>query len=118
LALISAFFFVIGDIFRYGGTLTLMVVYGYHVQRNDDEFLQLAQECVELLSNKIASTGSVWMVDIIPARTCLDVLNEMVSFFAMEKLMAACSQAPSPLVPWCVIQAQRGDLEGEDGGVC
>jgi cytochrome P450 len=34
---------------------------------NDDPFLALASECVELLSNKIASTGSIWIVDVIPA---------------------------------------------------
>lgn len=51
----------------YGGALTLMVVYGYHAESNDDPFLTLAQECVELLSNKIASTGSIWIVDVIPA---------------------------------------------------
>ncbi|KAL4242334.1 cytochrome P450 family protein [Abortiporus biennis] len=52
---------------QYAGGLTLLVVYGYRVQGKDDEYLQLAEECVDILSNKIASGGGIWPVDIIPA---------------------------------------------------
>ncbi|KAF7760180.1 hypothetical protein Agabi119p4_10856 [Agaricus bisporus var. burnettii] len=52
---------------RYAGGLTLSVVYGYEVQTGEDKFLQLAEECVDLLANHIASGGGIWPVDIIPA---------------------------------------------------
>jgi len=51
---------------RYGGSLTLSVVYGYQTNSNDDKFLKLAGECVDLLSNRIASGGGIWPVDILP----------------------------------------------------
>ncbi|KAF8995974.1 cytochrome P450 [Cyathus striatus] len=52
---------------RYAGGLTLSVVYGYEVKSNDDKFLDLAEECVDLLANRIASGGGIWPVDIFPA---------------------------------------------------
>ncbi|KAF8154735.1 cytochrome P450 [Crassisporium funariophilum] len=52
---------------RYAGGLTLSVVYGYEAVSNDDEFLELAEECVNLLSNRIASGGGIWPVDIFPS---------------------------------------------------
>ncbi|KXN84122.1 O-methylsterigmatocystin oxidoreductase [Leucoagaricus sp. SymC.cos] len=52
---------------RYAGGLTLSVVYGYEAKSNEDRFLQLAEECVDLLANRIASGGGIWPVDIIPA---------------------------------------------------
>lgn len=52
---------------RYGGSLTLDVVYGYEVTSNDDSFLAMAEEAVGALANDIASTGGVWMVDLIPS---------------------------------------------------
>ncbi|KAG8221656.1 cytochrome P450 [Butyriboletus roseoflavus] len=52
---------------RYTGGLTLLVVYGYHVQSTDDAFLKLADECISLLANRIASGGGIWPVDIIPS---------------------------------------------------
>lgn len=52
---------------RYAGGLTLSVVYGYEAKSNEDEFLHLAEECVDLLANHIASGGGIWPVDIIPA---------------------------------------------------
>ncbi|KAI0637681.1 cytochrome P450 [Trametes polyzona] len=52
---------------RYGGTLTLSVIYGYRVKENDDPFLKLAEECVDILSNHIASGGGIWPVDVFPA---------------------------------------------------
>ncbi|KAI0829316.1 cytochrome P450 [Trametes gibbosa] len=55
-----------GHIRRYAGSLTLLVVYGYRVTANDDPFLTLAEECVDILSNHIASGGGIWPVDIFP----------------------------------------------------
>lgn len=52
---------------RYAGGLTLSVVYGYEVKSSEDELLQLAEECVDLLANHIASGCGIWPVDIIPA---------------------------------------------------
>ncbi|KAF9269728.1 cytochrome P450 [Marasmius fiardii PR-910] len=51
---------------RYAGQLTLNVVYGYKVESTDDPFLNLAEECVNILSNEIASGGGIWPVDLIP----------------------------------------------------
>lgn len=56
---------------RYAGQLTLSVVYGYTVttpytQIAHDQFLGMAEECVDILSNKIASGGGIWLVDIFP----------------------------------------------------
>ena len=55
---------------RYAGTLTLLVVYGYHVTSNNDPFVNLAEECVDILSNHIASGGGIWPVDVFPFREC------------------------------------------------
>ncbi|KAG2356461.1 cytochrome P450 [Suillus spraguei] len=52
---------------RYAGGLTLLVVYGHQVKSNDDPFLNLAEECVGILANRIASGGGIWPVDIFPA---------------------------------------------------
>ncbi|KAJ7474696.1 cytochrome P450 [Mycena latifolia] len=51
---------------RYAGGLTLSVVYGYEATEND-KFLNLGEECVDILSNRIASGGGIWPVDIFPA---------------------------------------------------
>ncbi|KAF8811120.1 cytochrome P450 [Phlegmacium glaucopus] len=51
---------------RYAGGLTLSVVYGYEAVSNEDQFLGLAEECVDLLANRIASGGGIWPVDIFP----------------------------------------------------
>ncbi|KAK7442268.1 hypothetical protein VKT23_016239 [Stygiomarasmius scandens] len=51
---------------RYAGQLTLSVIYGYQAEEHNDPFLKLAEECVDILSNKIASGGGIWPVDIIP----------------------------------------------------
>lgn len=42
------------------------MVYGHEVKSDNDEFLQLAEYCVWLLSNKIASSGGIWPVDVFP----------------------------------------------------
>ncbi|KAH9894123.1 cytochrome P450 [Cubamyces lactineus] len=55
-----------GHIRRYAGSLTLLVVYGYRVTSNEDPFLMLAEECVDILSNHIASGGGIWLVDVFP----------------------------------------------------
>ncbi|KAG2120164.1 cytochrome P450 [Suillus cothurnatus] len=52
---------------RYTGGLTLLVVYGHQVKSNDDSFLNLAEECVDILANHIASGGGIWPVDVFPA---------------------------------------------------
>jgi hypothetical protein len=49
--------------------LTLLVVYGHQAKSIDDPFLRLAEECVSLLSNRIASGGGIWPVDVFPSRT-------------------------------------------------
>ena len=51
---------------RYAGSLTLNIVYGYEVQSNQDEFLVMAEDAVDVLSNEIASAGGVWAVDLLP----------------------------------------------------
>ncbi|KAJ7171125.1 cytochrome P450 [Mycena filopes] len=44
---------------RYAGGLTLSVVYGYEPTGKNDKFLSLGEECVDLLSNHIASGGGI-----------------------------------------------------------
>lgn len=83
-----------GHIRRYTGGSILSVVYGYqpvpaeatglsptngsasiataHRAKGDSEgevdpFLRLAEECVAILSEKIASGGGVWPVDVLPS---------------------------------------------------
>src|SRR6266852_2826180 len=51
---------------RYAGGLILLVVYGHEVKSKDDKFLSMAEKCVWLLSNRIASSGGIWPVDIFP----------------------------------------------------
>lgn len=51
----------------YAGGLTLSVVYGYDAKSTEDPFFALAEECVSLLSNRIASGGGIWPVDIFPS---------------------------------------------------
>ena len=51
---------------RFAGGVTLLVMYGYQVKSDDDDFLQLAEHCVDLLANKIASGVGIWPVDIFP----------------------------------------------------
>ncbi|VDB95598.1 unnamed protein product [Peniophora sp. CBMAI 1063] len=52
---------------RYAGGLALQVVYGYRPSTTGpDGFLELAEECMDLLANRISPSGSVWLVDVIP----------------------------------------------------
>ncbi|VDC00556.1 unnamed protein product [Peniophora sp. CBMAI 1063] len=52
---------------RYTGGLTLQVVYGYKpVTEGPDAMIDFSEECIDLLANRIASSGSVWLVDIFP----------------------------------------------------
>ncbi|KAJ3935962.1 MAG: cytochrome P450 [Lentinula lateritia] len=67
----SRFLSYIPLIRRYAGQLTLSVIYGYTVptsytQNVHDKFLDMAEDCVDILSNKIASGGGIWLVDIFP----------------------------------------------------
>ncbi|KAI0635121.1 cytochrome P450 [Trametes polyzona] len=55
-----------GIIHRYTGGLTLLIVYGYRVLSNKDRLLEMADEGLELLSNRIAAAGVVWLVDLFP----------------------------------------------------
>lgn len=50
---------------RYAGGLALSIVYGYNVHSNDDKYLQLAEECMDLLANDMAGAG-LWPVDVLP----------------------------------------------------
>ncbi|KAI0691505.1 cytochrome P450 [Cytidiella melzeri] len=50
----------------YAGGLTLQSIYGYRAESSDDPFLILGMECVDILSNEIASGGGIWPVDIFP----------------------------------------------------
>ncbi|KAJ6555145.1 cytochrome P450 [Mycena vulgaris] len=52
---------------HYAGGLTLSVVYGYEASSINDRFLNLGEECVDILSNRIASGGGIWAVDIFPS---------------------------------------------------
>ncbi|KAG5643437.1 hypothetical protein DXG03_000945, partial [Asterophora parasitica] len=52
---------------RYAGALTLKVVYGYEPLAYEDKFIALAEECVDILANEIASGGGIWPVDIFPS---------------------------------------------------
>ena len=54
--------------YRYAGGLTLNAVYGYQPKTKNDEFLELANESVDILSNEIASGGGIWPVDVLPFR--------------------------------------------------
>ncbi|KXN89012.1 O-methylsterigmatocystin oxidoreductase [Leucoagaricus sp. SymC.cos] len=60
---------------RYAGGLTLSVVYGYEAQSGDDPFLKLAEECLDLLANRISLNGRLWLVDIFP------ILKHLPSWF-------------------------------------
>ncbi|KAI0772523.1 cytochrome P450 [Trametes elegans] len=55
-----------GHIRRYAGSLVLLVVYGHRVTSNNDALLDLAEESVDILSNRIASGGGIWPVDVFP----------------------------------------------------
>ncbi|KAH9919494.1 cytochrome P450 [Epithele typhae] len=52
---------------RYTGGLTLLIVYGYRVISAADRLLDMADEALDILSNRIAAAGIVWIVDLIPA---------------------------------------------------
>ena len=54
---------------QYAGGLTLLVMYGHQVKSDEDVFIQLADHCVDLLANKIASGVGIWPVDVFPMCT-------------------------------------------------
>lgn len=56
----------LSDIRKYAGGLTLAVVYGYKVKSADDKYLIMAEECLAILANEIASGSGIWLVDILP----------------------------------------------------
>ena len=63
---------------RYTGGLTLLIVYGYRVMSNADRLLEMADESLELLSNRIAAAGIVWLVDLFPPRKCSPTMHREV----------------------------------------
>ncbi|KAG6812289.1 hypothetical protein H0H92_003598 [Tricholoma furcatifolium] len=65
----------LGDIRKYAGGLTLAVVYGYKVESAEDRYLVMAEECLAILANEIASGSGIWPVDILP------VLKYLPSWF-------------------------------------
>ncbi|KNZ74378.1 O-methylsterigmatocystin oxidoreductase [Termitomyces sp. J132] len=65
----------LSDIRKYAGGLTLAVVYGYKVKSVDDKYLMMAEECLAILANEIASGSGIWPVDIFP------VLNYIPEWF-------------------------------------
>lgn len=60
---------------KYAGGSILSVVYGYQVTSHTDQFLLVAEECMDLLANKIATGLGIWPVDMIP------VLKYLPSWF-------------------------------------
>ena len=58
----------VSSIRRYTGGLTLLVMYGYQAKRDGDPYLLLADQCVDIIANEIASGGGIWPVDVFP--TC------------------------------------------------
>ncbi|KAI0343875.1 cytochrome P450 [Trametopsis cervina] len=56
----------LGYLRQYAGGLTLQAIYGYRAESHEDAFLTLGMECVDILSNEIASGGGIWPVDIFP----------------------------------------------------
>jgi len=50
----------------YAGALTLSVMYGYDVKSMEDEVLLMAEECLGMLANEVASGGGIWAVDVFP----------------------------------------------------
>lgn len=102
----------VGNLRRYAGGLTLLTIYGYRVTSKDDKFLTLAEDCVDILSNRIASGGGIWPVDIFPF--CAHVL------FCAEPdqvLNGTDSETLAPLGTRRRIQEERYRMEGKDGGI-
>lgn len=89
-------------------------MYGYRIASEDDPFLQLADECVDLLANRIASGGGIWPVDIVPARTSSSAFQILYrdQFCNYSKVFTSLGTRRGFL-------AERKDMEGEnerDGG--
>jgi hypothetical protein len=52
---------------RYAGSITLSVIYGYEPAQSNDPFIDMAEDCVNILANEVASGGGIWPVDIFPS---------------------------------------------------
>jgi hypothetical protein len=52
---------------RYAGSLTLAVIYGYEPSQSNDQFIDMAEDCVDILANEVASGGGIWPVDVFPS---------------------------------------------------
>jgi len=83
--------------FRYNAGLTLMVLYGHKVTSADDQFMKLAAESTEVLSNKLVTGGGVWAVDIFPFRACvrLSLSPGCVLWFSHDRNATAVRYIPS-----------------------
>ncbi|KZP11706.1 cytochrome P450 [Athelia psychrophila] len=77
---------------RYAGGLTLFVIYGHQVRSSNDVFLAMAENCVRLLSNRIANPGTLWAVDIVPALRFLPSWLPGMSFKRDAKVWKAMMQ--------------------------
>jgi len=78
-----------------------MVLYGYKVTSADDQFMKLAEESTEVLSNKLVTGGGVWAVDIFPFRAFASRWKEWGFDFSHPQ---RCSEIHSVLVPWRRVQ--------------
>ena len=50
---------------RYGGGVFLLVFYGYEAVSEDDAFLRLGEDVVDLVGY-LMSGGGIWLVDVFP----------------------------------------------------
>jgi len=66
----------------------LLAIYGHQVKSDDDEFLRLAGECLDLLANRIASNGAIWPVDVFPF--CESILSLFAPVLCKTLLDSGC----------------------------
>ena len=52
---------------------------------NADRLLEMADESLELLSNRIAAAGIVWLVDLFPPRKCSPTTARPRGFYAVVR---------------------------------
>jgi len=76
-----------------------MVLYGHKVTSADDQFMKLAAESTEVLSNKLVTGGGVWAVDIFPFRAFAPALWKEWGF-GFSRSERHRSEVHSVLVPW------------------
>ncbi len=76
--------------------MALSVIYGLSVETDGMDYITMAENGLQLLSNNIAPSGSLWAVDIFPFRTCC--LHEGTD---IRKLTDTRSENPTVLVSLC-----------------